>query len=100
MIEPEYGYPEDEAEEQRTNVATIAIIGFMAGLVLWMGAACLVLGSGGDGSPSSASPGAVSTPRGAAPTATAAAFRTDCAAIRGTDYRSEAERQWFLANCS
>jgi hypothetical protein len=25
--------------------------------------------------------------------------RTDCNAIRGTDYRSEAERQWFLTNC-
>jgi hypothetical protein len=26
--------------------------------------------------------------------------RTDCAAIRGTDYRSEVERLWFAANCS
>ena len=25
--------------------------------------------------------------------------RLDCAAIRGTDYRSPAEREWFLANC-
>ena len=25
--------------------------------------------------------------------------RTDCATIRGTDYRSTAERQWYLANC-
>jgi len=27
------------------------------------------------------------------------ADRTDCNAIRGTDYRSETEHQWFLANC-
>lgn len=25
--------------------------------------------------------------------------RQDCAAIRGSDYRSEAEREWFQANC-
>src|SRR5262249_8012050 len=25
--------------------------------------------------------------------------RKDCAAIRGTDYRSDAERQWFITNC-
>jgi predicted secreted Zn-dependent protease len=25
--------------------------------------------------------------------------RADCAAIRASDYRSEAERRWFLANC-
>jgi hypothetical protein len=25
--------------------------------------------------------------------------RADCAAIRGTDYHSAEERQWFLANC-
>jgi sortase (surface protein transpeptidase) len=37
----------------------------------------------------------------AAPTPTAAsqAFRTDCAAIRGTDYRSGDERDWFQKNC-
>lgn len=36
------------------------------------------------------------------PTATPArlADRRDCNAIRGTDYRSESERQWFLANCN
>lgn len=26
--------------------------------------------------------------------------RTSCVEIRGTDYRSEAERQWFIRNCS
>lgn len=26
--------------------------------------------------------------------------RTNCDAIRGTDYRSDAEREWFLGNCS
>jgi hypothetical protein len=26
--------------------------------------------------------------------------RTDCNQIRGTPYRSDAERQWYIANCS
>ena len=25
--------------------------------------------------------------------------RTDCAAIRGTEYRSPSEREWYLTNC-
>ena len=32
-------------------------------------------------------------------TATSQPIRTNCAAIRGTDYRSNAERDWFQANC-
>ncbi len=35
----------------------------------------------------------------AAPTPSPLADRTDCDAMRGTDYRSPAERTWFLANC-
>jgi hypothetical protein len=30
----------------------------------------------------------------------AIADRTDCAEIEGTDYRSPAEREWYIANCS
>jgi hypothetical protein len=43
------------------------------------------------------SPTAVATPR---PTATVLPDRTSCSDIRGTDYRSEAERTWFNQNCS
>ena len=35
----------------------------------------------------------------AAPTATPTTDRTDCNAIRGTDYRSTAEQEWFKKNC-
>jgi hypothetical protein len=35
----------------------------------------------------------------AQPTAAAAPNRKDCAAIRGTDYQSGEEREWYLANC-
>lgn len=34
-----------------------------------------------------------------APTATPIINRTDCSAIRGSDYESAAERSWFLQNC-
>ena len=39
-------------------------------------------------------------PGAARPTVTTTPVnRADCAAIRGTDYRSDTERQWFIANC-
>jgi hypothetical protein len=100
VIEPEPQQEQEYEEQQTPNVATIAILGFMAGLVLWVGGACLVLGAGGDNG-SSASPGSISTPGvQQRATATAASHRTDCAAIRGTEYQSEAERQWFIQNCT
>ena len=41
-----------------------------------------------------------STPQpGVTPTPDASLNREDCEAIRGTQYRSQEERQWFLANC-
>jgi hypothetical protein len=91
--------PAEDADPDRSNVATIAILGFMAGLILWLGGACLVLGAGGSGGTSALEPRAISTPLAASPTATRPADRTDCNQIRGTEYRSEAERQWFLAHC-
>jgi hypothetical protein len=98
--------PEALPEAQTPNIATIAILGLMAGLVLWLGGACLLLGGGGQGLPD---PGtlqqqqrSISTPKAAqaSPTSpTRLPDRTSCADIRGTDYRSDSERQWFLANC-
>lgn len=35
----------------------------------------------------------------AAPTPSPLTDRTDCDEVRGTDYRSPTEREWFLANC-
>jgi hypothetical protein len=99
MTEPPAAQPDDP---QPPNIATIAILGFMAGLILWLGGACLVLGSGSEGLPDPSNQQqqrSVSTPRAATAVPTRLADRTTCADIRGTDYRSETERQWFLANC-
>lgn len=42
---------------------------------------------------------ATPTPEPPTPTATPVQNREDCGEIRGTDYFSREERQWFLANC-
>ena len=34
------------------------------------------------------------------PTATVLPDRTTCGAVEGTSYRSDAERAWYLANCT
>jgi hypothetical protein len=39
-------------------------------------------------------------PPTATATATQVSFRRNCAEIRGTDYRNDAERDWFVANCT
>jgi hypothetical protein len=100
LIEPQQAPPDDV---DAPNIAAIAFFGFMAGLILWLGGACLVLGSGGQGLPNPAiqqqQQQNVSTPKAATASPTRLADRTNCAEIRGTDYRSEAERRWFLANC-
>jgi hypothetical protein len=83
------------------NIATIAFLGMVAGLVLWLGGACLVLGTGSDQSlEPDLRPRTVATAAVATATSTRLADRTSCGEIRGTDYRSQAERAWFLANCT
>jgi len=90
---------DEPPEQDAPNVAAIAVMGFMVGLILWLGGACLVLGDGGGDSDRTLSPGSVTTPQ-ARITPTRLADRTNCAEIRNTDYRSQTERQWFLANCT
>ena len=79
----------------------MAVIAFIVGVTLWGGVACLVLGSGADAGkgarPSASTPRAVVTaPAGIV---TALPDRRSCSEILGTDYRSAAERQWYLDNC-
>jgi hypothetical protein len=80
------------------SLAQLAGVGFVIGVLFH---ACVVLAVLDDGQPSSADSQRL-TPAlpGATPTATALADRTNCEEIRGTDYRSEQERQWFRTNCT
>ena len=90
----------DETRREPPTLATIAIASFVVGLAIWFGGACFVLsgGSGGD-STTRPPPPAVATQVAARATPTRLPDRTSCDEIRGTDYRSEAERQFFLSNC-
>jgi len=80
----------------------VAVIAFIAGVTLWGGVACLMLAGGGDDGkgvrPSVSTPRA--TPTAAAGTSTPLPDRRTCSEIRGTEYRSAAERQWYLDNCT
>jgi hypothetical protein len=91
------------------NPARVAIWSFVAGVIIWVGGACLFLRGGGSTPPVSliptsapGNPVTISTqpPGTRVPaTGTALADRRSCDEIRGTDYRSAAERQFFLQNC-
>src|SRR5262245_12728116 len=90
------------------NPARIAIWSFVAGVLIWVGGACIYLGIGHGGGGGSKSPAsravatsiAAATAVALAPTPTPPLpDRTSCDAIRGTDYRSDKERDFFRANC-
>jgi hypothetical protein len=86
------------------NVALIAVIAFVFGVLLNGYIALSVLNDGESSAATSSenenpiivpsNPTAVPTP-----TETPLPDRSDCEEIRGTDYRSPTEREFFLANC-
>jgi hypothetical protein len=76
----------------------LAGVGFLIGVLLHACFAFAVLDDG-TSSADSPAPRTIVTPE-AAPTATVVADRASCEEIRGTDYRSNSERQWFIANCT
>ncbi len=99
-----------------TNIPRVAFVAVVP-LAVFLVAAAVSFGTGGgDNDSASAVPtvtatrpvsAAAATPTQAAvatatpqATATVLADRTDCAAIRGSDYRSAAERTWFNENCT
>ena len=94
-------------DPRRLRLPQAAIVGFAIGIFFH---ACVVFAVLDDGSSAGSSPsnsGPVDEPRQEAtiPAVTSTvdprADRNDCNAIRTTgDYRSETERQWFLANCT
>jgi hypothetical protein len=88
------------------NVPRIVLI-LVFPLVAFVIAVAYTLGTSGDDDPPAQQAQvlptvsiAVSTPQPqVSPTAIAVPIRTDCAAIRGSDYRSAEERDWFQKNC-
>jgi hypothetical protein len=84
------------------SLPQIAAVGIVIGVLLHACVIFAVLDDGSGGSadtssgPNNDGPTIVQTP----PTATRPADRTSCAEIRGTDYRSDSERAWFIANCT
>lgn len=92
----------------RVKLPQIAVIGFVVGILFH---ACVIFAVLDDGSGGSTAANTVNTgsdtpvqtttavPQ-ATPTTSPTGDRTNCNAIRGTEYRSEAERQWFIRNCT
>jgi hypothetical protein len=84
------------------SLKQIAVVAFIIGVLLHACVVLAVTGGGGDGGTDDGGVNIVpSSPSTApSPTPTILPDRTSCDAIRGTDYRSEAERRWFQANCT
>jgi hypothetical protein len=76
----------------------VAGAGFVVGVFLHACAFMVILDDGGGGS-AEVSSGGSEPANQPAPTATRIPDRTNCDDIRGTDYRSDTEREWFLRNC-
>ena len=86
---------------KKRDLKQTALIAFVIGVLFHACVIYAVLGSGGGGTTSPPLRGVVDangTPRATA-TATPSINRKDCGAITGTQYRSDEERTWFLANC-
>jgi hypothetical protein len=86
------------------DLRQVALLAFVVGVALHACVISAVLS--GDGistisEPSGNQVAATVTPGNqTAATPTPLRDRTTCAEVRGTDYRSDAERAWFIANCS
>ena len=81
----------------RMDLRQVAVIAFVIGVLFHV---CVVYAVLDDSEPWTAMPRAAPATQQRAPTPTRPPDRTSCAEIRGTDYRSDAERAWFQANCT
>ena len=85
---------------RRMDIRHVALIAFVVGVLFHACVVFAVLDDGGS-SPEPGSPDAAPVTQQRTPTApTVPPDRTNCAEIRGSDYRSETERRWFQQNCS
>ncbi len=93
------------------SLMVIGVVAFVFGVAMHYWVATSVLNSGGDTAETSnnvvatatpVSSGTVTTTATVSPQATATPLpdRTSCEEIRGTQYRSVSEREFFLANCT
>jgi hypothetical protein len=89
--------PRPGASLKNLSLIQLAGFGFLIGVLLH---ACIALAVLDDGTSSVDAPSRTTITTTPQPTATVVADRTSCEEIRGTDYRSNAERQWFIANCT
>ncbi len=100
---PEPAYRQEASSLVGDNVALIALVAFVLGVLLNGYIALSVLDSRADGGSAASQDAPLIVPAAptAEPTATQTPLpdRTDCDAIRGTQYRSATEREFFLVNC-
>lgn len=85
---------------QTEKLGQLAVIGIVVGILLHVCAAYAILG--GSDEPPRLAPVRQETvaAQQQTPVPSVLPDRRDCNAIRNTEYRSAAERQWFLANCT
>lgn len=86
---------------QSLKLGQIAAVGVVVGVFLHVCVVYAILDDGGNGPPSIPPGQSTAVAQQQTPgVPTRLPDRTDCAAIRNTEYRSDAERRWFLANCT
>ena len=98
----EPSYHKNPTSRSTDSVALIAVVAFVFGVLINGYIALSILDDGeASTTPSNEAPVIVPAAPTTQPTPTLTPLpdRTDCDEIRGTDYRSGAEREFFLENC-
>jgi hypothetical protein len=88
----------------RRDLKVVALVAFAIGVLLHVCVAYAVLGDSGPDKQSDraapGAPGAAPAQQTARTTPTVLPDRRSCDEIRGSQYRSDSERLWFLQNCT
>jgi hypothetical protein len=85
---------------RRMDLRQVALLAFVVGVLFHACVVFAVLDDGSGGASQQVSPRTEPATQQRTPTPTVPPDRTSCAEIRGTEYRSAAERSWFIQNCS